>query len=270
MPRRSVLARNQTSLVITCEVVIVLAVLAAWQWLPQIPWVRENTFLDPFVISSPQLVGQTLWDLLSGTNGRAAVWSFVWPTVTSSLVGLVIGLVLGALVGLLLSNSPFVNRVLRPFLVGLNAVPRVAIIPVVVIIFGPGYEASVFNAIMVVFFVAFFNAYEGGRTVTAHLLENAQVLGASKGQIMATIRLPYVFAWTVAALPLAATFSLLVVVTGEILTGANGMGKILSVATVSVDSATTFAVVIILAVLGVAIVGATSLIERRILHWWGK
>jgi NitT/TauT family transport system permease protein len=262
--------RAETGLVLVCQLAVLAAFLAAWEWLPKIEWVSENTFMDPFIVSSPSEVGKTIWELLTGSNDRSSIWPFAWKTVSASLLGLLIGMVLGMLAGLALSSSRFLDRVLQPYLVALNAVPRVAIIPVIVIVFGIGYRSSVFISITVVFFVAFFNAYEGGRTVAAHLIDNARVMGATRFQVMRQIQLPFVIAWTIAALPLAATFSLLVVVTGEILTGATGIGRVLSIATVSVDSTTTFAIVVVLSVIGVVIVAVSSLVERRILHWWGK
>ena len=80
--------------------------------------------------------------------------------------------------------------------------------------------------------------------------------------------MPYVLAWTIAALPLCLTFGFLSVVTAEILTGAHGLGKLISTASVTVDSTLTFTVVIVLSVMAIITVSLASVMTRRILHWW--
>lgn len=152
----------------------------------------------------------------------------------------------------------------RPFLVALNTVPRIALVPIIVIIFGPTFQSSVVLA----FIVVFWNAYEGGRSVAPQLLECSGLLGASQRQVMIHVRLPYVVAWGLAALPLAASLRIVAVVTGEILTGYPGLGRLISVAQSTADSTLTFAVAITLSVLGLVLVGLAEVVKRRVLHWW--
>jgi NitT/TauT family transport system permease protein len=209
-----------------------------------------------------------LGDLLTGTNGNPHIWQYLWPTVSASLMGLVIGVAVGAFLGLLLGGSRFLSETFRPFVVAANAVPRIALIPIIVILVGPNFQAAVIVSFLVVFFVSFFNAYEGSRTVPLHVLQNATVMGFGGWNLMWHIRMPYALAWTLAALPLAATFGLLSVVTGELLTGTVGMGRLLMVASASSDSTLTFAVVVVLSVLGVSLVGLIARAQRRAMHWW--
>jgi NitT/TauT family transport system permease protein len=122
----------------------------------------------------------------------------------------------------------------------------------------------------VVFFVAFFNAYEGGTSVRPELVQNARLLGADNWRILTRIRLPFVVAWTLASLPLSVTFAVITVVTAEILTGVPGMGSLLGTAAVTGNSALTFAVVIALAVVGITITLAADALRARVLHWWGQ
>ncbi len=255
--------------VVLTQVLIVVAFLLAWELLPRIEALSSKSrLLDPFFISSPTRVWDRIVDLALGRQGSAEIWPYIWRTLWSAMGGVVIGVTLGAACGLALSASRFLSRVFHPFITAINAVPRVALIPIVVVIFGPTISASIVVAVLVVFFVAFFNAYEGGRTVAPQLLQNAEVLGASSWQSMYRIRLPYSLAWTMAALPLAIGFSLLAVVTAEILTGYEGIGRLISIASVSADASLTFAIVIYLAIIGAAIVGLAELVKKRVLHWW--
>jgi NitT/TauT family transport system permease protein len=267
--RDAAAARQRRLAVVGLQVAILAAFLAAWEWLPHVGFLHARfAFLDPFFISSPSAVFHKLSDLFAGANGSPSIWPFARNTLQSSLVGTAIGTVLGALVGLVLSNSKFLSDVLRPFIIALNAIPRIALIPIIVILFGPTPKAATFTAITVVFFVVFFNAYEGGRSVPPHVVQNARVLGASEIQVMRHIRLQYVVAWTITALPNAVSFALISVVTAEILTGSIGMGRLLLDSVTTVQASLTFAVVAVLSVLGIVLVAATELLRRRVLHWW--
>jgi NitT/TauT family transport system permease protein len=250
---------------------IIALILVAWQYLPTIRALRNSSHVfDPFFVSSPSSIFNELVNLSTGRDDTATIWPYVWPTLSASLIGVAIGVLLGAVSGLMLSNSPFWSGVLNPFIVAINAIPRIALIPIIVILVGPTFESSIINSVLVVYFVAFFNAYEGGTSVPSQLLDNALVLKASKWQIIYHIRLRYTIAWTLATLPLAVAFGLLAVVTGEILTGYGGLGELISQATITANATETFAVVVVLSVLGSVIVYIANVVKRRVLHWWGR
>lgn len=252
--------------VLAIQASLVALVLLAWENAPRMPvWGGEVPVLDPFFISSPSRVWR---ELVAQVGDDGALVEYLWTTVRSALLGTAIGLVAGALVGLVLSDNRRLAQVLRPFLVALNAMPRVALVPIIVIVTGPTFRASVISVVLVVFFVAFFNAYEGGRTVPAHVVQNAQLLGARRRDVMRLVRLPYVLAWTFAALPLAITFGLITVVTTEILTGYPGIGRLIVISITTSRSSLTFVAVLALSVVGLAIVILAEAAKRRILHWW--
>lgn len=267
--RRPLTGTRRRVLVIGLQLAVAAVFLLAWEYVPRIGSLQRSThFLDPFFISSPSRIARELWRLMTGTGGDPSLWGYLWPTVEASIIGVAVGMVLGGAAGLLLSSSRLVADVLHPFAVALNAVPRIALIPIVVILFGPTLKASIVISLMVVFFVAFFSAYEGGRAVDPEMIENARLLGAGTLGIMWHIRLRYVMAWTLAALPLGVTFGIIAVVTGEILTGNGGLGTLIAVADAQVNASLTFAVVVVLSVLGLLFVGLASLMRRRVLHWW--
>lgn len=256
-------------LVTAIQAILIGGFFLGWEFLPRVEAIRSlSHLLDPFFISSPSRIFHRLADLATGANGSVLLWPYLWPTLGASLVGTVAGMITGAAVGLFLSNSVFWSQVFRPIVVAVNTVPRIALIPILVIVFGITFKTTVAISILVVFFVVFFNAFEGGRSVSPHLLQNASILGATSWHLMRHVRLPYVFAWTLASLPLALTFSLLSVVTGELLTGYKGLGTLLSVATVSAEASLTFAVVGVLSLVGMVVVGLAELGKRRVLHWW--
>lgn len=252
------------------QLAIVVVFLAAWQYLPQIGTFRNmGHVFDPYFVSSPSQVLAQLRDLALG-HGGVNLWSHLWPTIFASVAGTAIGMAAGAAVGLVLSNWQLTSEVFRPFIVAANATPRIALVPIVVIIAGTSLTSSVVIAVMVVFFVAFFNAYEGGSTIEPSVLANARLLGASPGRLLLHVRLPYVLAWTFAGLPLAITFAVITVVTGELLTGYPGMGSLIGTAAATGQATLTWAVTIVLAAVGLLIVSLADLARNRLLHWWGK
>jgi NitT/TauT family transport system permease protein len=258
--------------VVGAQLTVVIVVIGAWQYLPGILALRQHSHIfDPYFVSSPSRIAIEMYYLFVGHEpGVPHVWTYLWPTLAASFLGTLIGMVLGALLGLVLSNFAFMSSVLRPFVIAVNATPRIALIPVIVLLLGTTLSTSVVSAVLVVFFVAFFNAYEGGTTISPALINNASLLGASRWQLLRSLRGPYVLAWTFASLPLAITFSVITVVTCELLTGYPGMGFLLESATSNSDSTLTFATTIILSVVGLAIVMGAELLRNRVLHWWGK
>jgi NitT/TauT family transport system permease protein len=265
--RRTQPGRLSRPVVLLVQALLIAVILLLWQYASDIPFIGGKwVVLNPFFISSPSAVASELWTQLFTADGQMP--GYLWATVGSTLVGLAIGLVTGSLCGLLLSNSEALAQIIRPFLVAFNAVPRVALIPVIVIIVGPSFEASVVSCFIVVFFVVFFSAYEGGRTVPKHMLQNARLLGASRWEMMRTVRFPCVLAWTFASLPVAVTFGLITVVTTEILTGAGGMGHLIVTALATSEATLTFATIVALGVVGLVIVLIADAIKAKMLHWW--
>lgn len=262
------LRNKRRTLVLPWQLALLCALLAAWQWVPEIPGIRRvSSTFDPFFISSPSRVGAEIVRLVAGTNGISIVGP-LGTTLKSTFIGTGIGTLIGVLAGLVLSNSSTLARVLRPFIDAANATPRIALIPIIIIIFGPTATASSVTAALLVIFIVFFNALEGGRSIPRAVIDNCRILGAGPAEIMLRVRLPYVLAWTFAAMPNAISFGLVGVVTAELLTGVNGMGGVLSTAINSVQATLTFGVVAILSVVGLVLVGVTSIVRQRVLHWW--
>ena len=263
------MSRNsERGIVWLSRIFILVAFLTGWEFLPSIAALRSAIPLfDPFVISSPTRIARELWALASG-HGAPSVWPYLLKTLESTVVGTAIGIAAGAIIGLILCNSQLLAEIWEPFITLLNATPRIALIPIMVIIFGPNGVATAAGAVLLVSFITFYNAFEGGRAIAPEVLQNARILGCSKWGVMFRIRGPYVMAWTFATVPNAVSFGLVGVVTGEVLSGVAGMGSLLTTAINSVEATLTFGVVVYLAFFGLLLVSIVSLLRRRLLHWW--
>jgi NitT/TauT family transport system permease protein len=251
------------------RLLLIAILVLAWQYVPEITAMRRvSPIFDPFYVSSPSLIARRIWDISTGHNSSIIVWGYLWATLKAAIIGTVLGTILGGLGGLLLSNNPTVDKVLKPFIVALNATPRIALIPIIIILTGPTFLASVFAATLVVLFIVFYNAFEGGSSIAPHVVDNARLLGAGPVGILLRVRLPLVMAWTFAALPNAVSLGLVSVITSEVLTGTEGLGNLLVVSLNLADATLTFAAVIFMAVTGIVLVTIMSSLRKRLMHWW--
>jgi NitT/TauT family transport system permease protein len=251
------------------QLTIVLALLAAWQYLPAVPGLaKTSAIFDPFFVSSPERIWKTIYRLAAAGDGPTGIWVPFVNSMGPVLVGTGSALVAGSVAGLICSNWRFLNRIVRPFVVTMNALPRITLIPIFVIVVGPNATADLAVGFLVVFFLVFFNAYEGGISVPDEMLESARILGAGQFEQLRRIRLPYVLVWVFAQLPNAIAFGLTTIITTELFTGSNGLGRLLLVAVDTANADLTFAVAVVLALTGLTLVGIAGLVRGRILHWW--
>jgi NitT/TauT family transport system permease protein len=251
------------------QIGIVVGFLLAWQFLPTIHWVTANVrWTNRFFISSPTEVAKTLRNLATGHDTQGVtMWPYLRQTVEATIEGTAIGFLLGAVVGLVFSNSPRLSDIFHPFIIFVNSIPRIALIPIFILIAGLTINAEILSIVAVVSFLVFFNALEGGRSVSQSSLDNARLLGAGSVDVMRTIRLPPVLVWTFASLPNAISFGLIVAVTTELLAGLRGMGDLLFNAIQNIDSAYTFAIIVVLALVGLVLSLFGQLIRMLVIRW---
>jgi NitT/TauT family transport system permease protein len=247
---------------------ILAVILAGWEYVPQIAAVSDRIrWMQPFFVSSPSRIYTQLGQLATGANGVPYLWPYLWRTLEGTLIGTGIGMVIGALLGAFLSNNDRLSRIFSIYITVFNSMPRIVLIPIVVVIVGPTLKASIIAVVLVVTFLAFFNAFEGGRSVPKPVLQNAMVLKATPWQIMLRVRFPYVLMWTFAVVPNAISFGLITAVTSELLMGPYGMGGLMMTATVNANSTLSFAIVVVLSIVGVVLVTIADRIKRAVLHW---
>lgn len=247
------------------QVVILVAVFASWQALTGIPWFVKNTIFDPFFISQPSRIAARLLQWME--PGPNSVWPHLLLTLEATFYGLFVSVGSGFVVGIALSRSQFLADVFNPFIVAFNSMPRIAFVPLITMFFGLGMLSKVVTAWFVVFFLVFFNTYKGGRSVDQDLIRFCRTLGASPRQILWRVRIPVAASWTFAALPNAISFSLIGVVLAEFVGSTTGMGYLIITALATLNATDMFASIILLSVVGIALVYAVTLVERRVLHW---
>lgn len=269
---------------------ILLLMLAVWQWgwdlKPQLGWLVPN-ILDPYFVSKPSLIwfrflelgcftltnrGNLAWAdpqgfyaCLIAPNG--SLWAHTLATVKNTFWGFLVGVSSGIAVGLVLGRSEALAQIFEPYIVAFNSLPRVALVPLIIIMFGLGDVSKVITALTLVFFVVFFNTYEGTRAVERDLINAAKFLGASEWQVTWTVFVPSALAWVFASLSPAISFALIGVIVGEFIGAERGLGKIIIEAEAQLQIADMMVALVILMVIGVSLVLVFRAIERRLLRW---
>jgi NitT/TauT family transport system permease protein len=260
-------AKNHDTLIVTLsQALLILAVFGGWELLTGIAWFQANTIFDPFFISRPSMIIEKIWDWTFGVQA-----GFLWPhlaaTLLATALGFVSGVTSGFVVGLVLSQYVFLYRVLNPFIVAINSMPRIAFIPLITMTFGLGLLSKVVASWMVVFFIVFFNTYKGSKSIEADIINFCRTLGGSQRQITWAVRVPTASAWAFTSLPNAVSFALIGVVVAEFIGSTTGMGALITFALASLNATEMFASIFVLSAVGVLLVYLIAAIEKKVLHW---
>jgi NitT/TauT family transport system permease protein len=246
-----------SSLVVGLRVGLLLALLAIWQILSGLK------IVNPFYISSPlAIASQFVAWVADGTIADNA-----GVTLTEALVGWVLGSVLGCLAGFALGRSALAQRVLEPYVVVLNAVPRLALAPLFIIWFGLGIESKIALIVTVVFFVLLINTYAGTQSVDADLQLLARALGSSRWQLTRYIEVPSCLPWIFAGLRLALAYGVAGAVVGEFVASERGLGNLIERRGGLLDVTGQFAALVVLLAMVWLVDLVMSAVERRLFRW---
>jgi sulfonate transport system permease protein len=257
--------------VLVWRVAILAALLIAWEWLTGIKAISRTPglyWLDPFFISRPSAILARFAYLGSG-QVRLTLWQMALSTVQSTLGGFLVGVSTGFAAGLVLGRNERLARVFDPYIVAFNSLPRIALVPLITMIFGFGVAAKIVLAWTIVFFIVFFNTFQGARSVDADLIHAARFLGASERQIMRTVIVPSALAWTFASLTPSISFALIGVVVGEFLGGESGggLGYLIIQSLGTLNAADMMVALISLGLIGIVMAVGIRQLERRLLRW---
>ena len=243
--------------VLIAQIAVGVAVIAAWQTLVAVH------VLDPFFVSRPSAIAARIWTWIAG----GSIWRHLAATVEESLLGLIAGAALGIAAGFLLARSPFAGRVLDPYIKMLNAIPRVVLAPLFLLWFGLGIWSKVALAVTLVFFVMFFNTYQGVRDADRVIIDNVRMLGATERQLVRHVLIPSALTWIFSSLQTSLGFAMVGAVVGEYLGATHGLGYVIAQAEGTFDTTGVFAGMTVLAAVVVAASAGVSKMERWLLRW---
>lgn len=221
--------------------------------------------VDPVIARSPEEVGSFLWEIIiDGT-----LWPALWSTMSATLIAFVLASTVGVILGIALGLFPRVEMVVDPFLNAANAMPRIAFAPLFVIWFGIGQTAKVALAFTIVVFILLLNARAGIRTVQPDVKTMATMMGMNKLQMFWKILLPTAVPSIFAGLRLGLIYSLLGVITSEIVAARQGLGQLIASYAGTFVIEGVYAIVIVLAIIAAVLNMLMAMVERKILKRQG-
>lgn len=264
------------------QIALLACLLAIWQWGYELrrfallkPFVPS--LLDPYFIAKPSLIWTSFLKLscLNEPSGFQAclagddnnLWVALLVTLKNMWWGFVFGSASGVFAGLILGRSAFLSRVFHPFVVALNSIPRIALVPLIILMFGLGDLSKIVTAWIVVFFVVFFNTFEGTRAVDRDQIAAARLLGASELDVLRTVIIPSVAAWVFASLTPAVSFALIGVIVGEFIGAQRGLGKLIVEAEARANAAEMMVAIFVMMIVGIGLAEIVRRIQAYLLRW---
>ena len=249
------------------QALLLVALFALWQalssptFLP--PFVWENPHRASFFFGEPVKMAAVIWTWFS----EGSIYQHLWVTLQETALAFVIGSVLGLAMGLWLGLSPTASALLDPYITAMNAMPRVVLAPIFMVWFGLGIWSKVALGVTLVFFIVFFNVYQGVKEVSPVVLNNAVMLGANRKQLLRHVYLPSATSWVFSSLHTAVGMAFVGAVVGEYLGSARGVGYLIQQAEGAFDINTVFAGILVLTAFALVLDFAVGWVERRLLVW---
>ncbi|WP_267436138.1 ABC transporter permease [Erwinia psidii] len=259
------------ALLVVGKLSVFLATIAVWELLSRNPQMA-------FFFGDPKQVMTVLWQWFTEGDGvldiswgdhvlcslhfPAQIYPHLIITLTETMLAFVTGTIMGMVAGLLLGISPLLSAIFSPYIKALNALPRVILAPIFAMLFGLGIWSKVAFAITLVFFVVFFNVWQGVRDVNPVLLDNVRMLGANKRQQLKTIYLPSATSWVFSSLHMAIGLAFVGSVVGEYLGSSRGIGYLILQAEGSFDINTILAGTLLLTLFALLLDSLINIIEN--------
>jgi NitT/TauT family transport system permease protein len=244
------------------QLLVGVVAVGLWQLLGSVP-IFGKILLPPFFFSSPVEIAIRVYTWFVG----GTVWKHLAYTLSEAILAFAIGSALGVLVGFWFGRATMVAAVLDPYVKMINSLPRVVLAPIFTLWFGLGIWSKVVLGVTLVFFIVFFNVYQGVREVSPTVLANARMLGMNERQLMRHVYWPSALSWMFSSLHTSVGFAVVGAVVGEYLGSAAGLGYLILQAEGTFDVAGVFAGMFVLAIFVILIDVVVTLVERRLLVW---
>lgn len=249
--------RSSTLRIRVAQVGLVVLWLAAWELT-----VRSG-IMAPVLAKSPV----DSWNYLAESTASGELASNLGASMVAVMLAWVIAGVVGVVAGIAVGLMPVVERVIDPFVDALNAMPRIALAPLFIVIFGITMTAKVALAVTLVFFIVFSGTRAGVRSTDSELLRLSTVLGARPRQLFTKVLFPVATPAIFAALRLGLVYSFLGVVGSELIAARDGLGQLVAMYSATFHMEAVYAILIVLAVVAMVLNQFMGMLERRLLRW---
>jgi len=249
---------------------VAVVVLGGWQLGAQVSdcnTAGHFCVVDKFFWSQPSDIGLKLWTWITQGTDLGPIWDQVLVTMQETVGGFIVGSILGVIFGVALGRSRLLADVMGPYIKAANAIPRVVVGALFAISLGLDIKAKIATAAILVFFVVFFNAFQGVREVDRNLIANARILGARDRQLTTEIIIPSALSWIIASLHTSFGLALVGAVVGELFGATQGLGELIYAAKNNFDAAGVFAGMALLAAIALVAEALITALENRLIRW---
>lgn len=253
--------RRRRYLVQTLRVAVGVFILGSWELTTRVGLV------DPFFFGQPSGVAKRIQIWVTRGTAQGPLWQQVAVTLEETILGFLIGVLLGVIFGVLLGRVRLLADIFAPYIKAANAMPRVVLGSIFIISLGLGMASKVALAVVLVFFVVFFNAFQGVREVDRNLIANARILGASQRLLTTEVIIPSALSWIIASLHTSFGFALVGAVVGEFLGSTKGLGLLIATAQNTFNANGVYAAMVILAVVALVAEALVTALENRLIRW---
>lgn len=237
--------------------ILVVAALAAWEI------VARSGLWSPILFPPLERIGRELFRFVTSAEGAAQTWVSLYR----ALGGFAAAALVGGLLGLLMGRSALAAALLDPLFSGTYAVPKLALFPIFIFVFGLGSLSKVALIFLECLYPMVIITSQGARHVPKALLWSAENMGASRWTILRRVVLPSTMPYVFAALRVALPVALIVVVITEMISSVDGLGYLISYSLSSLKTDRILALVVVIATLGLALDRALVVLRNRLVYW---
>ena len=228
------------------------------------PFMFDNDRQAAFFFGEPVKIASRIWVWFVA---EADIYRHLAVTLAETLLAFGIGSVLGLAAGLWLALQPMASAILEPYIKALNSMPRIILAPIFAVWFGLGIASKVALGVTLVFFIVFFNVYQGVKEVSPVVLANARMLGADSRALLRHVYLPSATSWVFSSLHTSVGLAFVGAVVGEYLGSSQGVGYLILQAEGTFDINTVMAGILVLTAFALVLDGAVGRIERKLMKW---
>ena len=241
---------------------LLIALLALWEFGVRFFHVPKF-LLPPF---SDVVVA--MWDgLATSPFAKDGLWLHTAVTLWEIVLGFSLGSAIGLVMAIVISEFESVETLTRPYIAALQSLPKVAVAPIIVMWMGFGIGSKVAIVCLITFFPVLVTSIAGFKAIDLDRIDLLRSLSATRWQIFAKAKFPSALPYVFAGLDMAAAFSVVGAVVGEFVGAQSGLGVMILQHDGQLDTAGSFAVFVVLSLLGVALTSALRLVRRRVLGW---
>jgi NitT/TauT family transport system permease protein len=219
--------------------------------------------ISTLVLPPPSAIAGRLYSLVA----TGTIWPHLWATSAAIGAGFVLGVVAGLVIGAMVSLIPIVERLVYPYLVALQTLPKVAIAPLFIIWFGYGLTSKIVITALVCFFPVLVSVVAGFHSTDRDQLDMMKAFGATKWQTLVRLRIPSALVLIFAGLEIAAVLAVIGAIVGEFVGAQVGLGYLIVALNFSLDVPGVFAVLIVLSAIGLLLHGTMRYAAQRSIFW---